>query len=178
MKLEFYTLVFHFIYGMFLSLLILDNYTDGIFKLKQAEIHSELESGSDTDCKKRSRHDRAAITFELNNEDLLYNNLTTPITKRKRKLSFDITKTTSNSQEMIFPNFPSPLHEDNPAANNLFNNLEDFEADDIVPSNLSVLHSQQMSTPSSKFIIDNPSKSTEKSSNNAGKCFDLLILPL
>jgi len=48
---------------------------------------------------------------------------------------------------MIFPNFPSPLHEDSPA-NNLLNNLEDFEADDIVPSSLSVLHSQQMSTPS------------------------------
>lgn len=60
--------------------LVLDNYTDGIFKLKQAELHSELENGSNTNCKKRSSHDRAAITFELNNEDLLYNNLTTPIT--------------------------------------------------------------------------------------------------
>lgn len=151
---------------MFLSSLVLDNYTDGIFKLKQAEMHSELESGSDTDYKKRSRHDRAAITFELNNEDLLGNNLT-PITKKKKKLSFDITKITSNYQEMIFPDFPSSLHENNPG-NNLFNNLEDFDADDIVPSSLSVLHSQQMSTPSSKFPIDNQSKSTEKSSNNAG----------
>lgn len=132
-----------------------------------------MESGSDTDCKKRSRHDRAAITFELNNEDLLCNNLTTPITKKKRKLSFDINKTTNNSQETTFPKFPSPLHENNPR-NDLFNNLEEFEEDDIiVSSNISVLHSQQMSTPSSKFPMINQSKSTEKSINNAG--LDLLI---
>jgi len=160
-----------------LSSFVLDNYTDGMFKLKQSEIHSELESGSDTDCKKRSRHDRAAITFELNNEDLLCNNLTTLLPKKKRKLSFDTTKTTSNFQEIIFPNFPSPLHEINPG-NNLLNNMDDFEADDIYPSSLSVLHSQPMSTPLSKFPKDNLSKSSEKSSNNAGKCFDLLILPL
>jgi len=159
-----------------LSSFVLDNYTDGIFKLKQAEIHSELESGSETDCKKRSRHDRAAITFELNNEDLLCNNLTTLLPKKKRKLSFDTTKTTINSQEKMFDNFPSPLHEINPG-NNLFN-MGDFEADDISTSSLSVLHSQPMSTPSSKFPMDNHSKSSEKSSNNAGKCLDLLILPL
>lgn len=149
-----------------------------MFKLKQAEIHSELESGSDTDCKNRSRHDRAAITFELNNEDLLCNNLTTLLPKKKRKLSFDTTKTTSNFQEIIFPNnFPSPLHEINPG-NNLLNNMDDFEAEDFSPSSLSVLHSQPMSTPLSKFPKDNLLKSSEKSSNNAGKCFDLLILPL
>lgn len=148
-----------------MSSLVLDNYADGIFKLKQAEIHSELESGSDTDCKKRSRHDRAAIIFEPNNEDLHCNDLTTQIPKKKRKINFDITKTTSNSQEMIFPNFPSPLHEINPE-NNLFN-IDDFEVD-ISPSSSSVLHSQPMSTPSSKFPMDNHSKSSEKSSNNAG----------
>jgi len=50
---------------------------------------------------------------------------------------------------MIFPNFPSPLHKIN-LGNNLFNNMDDFEAD-ISPSSLSILHSQPMSTPSSKF---------------------------
>jgi len=62
---------YHFITNYLLKNINIDSYESGMFKLKQAQYYSDVETGSELDSKKRSRHERVAKS------NLLLNSLTT-----------------------------------------------------------------------------------------------------